>query len=342
LSYDLGLLAGFAVNRTLDQRNQATQSADADLSYGVSRFVTLRLSDRFMNTTGLLSGAGAGATSMSGAGIGAVQEANSALFTYGRFRTNTVLAELSGQFSASRFGGVRGTQSYTWFPSGATSPVLGPLYGGQSYSAEAFYNHRFSLRNWGGITARGQRFEINPSSGRTDTVSLLFLYAVNIRPTMSLSFFGGPELSTTSVPQGLLTGISFPRRMWSPATGAVFSQQGHSTSETVSFTRQVSNSGGLQSAVTLSSIDAEILRRIGRRFAVGPAFGYTENVPIVTGQTFRTYSGRLQFTYQMGSHYSMNGGYARDQQASVVSNATASANRVWISFAFEFLKPIGR
>lgn len=342
LSYSLGALFGFVVNQNLEEQNQATQAVNLDLSYDLTRFTTLRLSDSFMNTTGLWTG-GAGAPPEAGPGIGVMQQPNSALFTYGRFRTNTALAELSRQFSVNGVGGIRATQSFTWFPQTATSPVLGTLYGDQTYSAEAFYNHRFSLRHWAGVTVRAQRFDVGRAAGRTDTASFLFNYGVNIKPNMSISLLAGPELSMTSVPQGILSPVSpFPRRLWSPATGAVFSWQRQRTGVTASFFRQVSNGGGLASAASLSTADAELLRQLGRRLTGGLGFQYTQSMPIVTSPSIRTYSARLQFTYRIASNFAIYGGYARDENTSLGSNLSASANRVWISFSYDFSRPLGR
>jgi hypothetical protein len=340
-SYSLGALFGFVVNQNLEEQNQATQAVSLDLSYGLTRFTTLRLSDSFMNTTGLWSGPSAGTSP--GPGIGAVQQPNSALVTYGAFRTNDVLVELSHQFTINGNGGIRATQSFTWFPETATSPVLGMLHGGHAYSAEAFYNHRFSLRHWAGVTARAQRFDLDRSLGRTDTASFVFLYGFNIRPNVSISLFAGPELSMTSVGQGISAPVfSFPRRLWSPATGAVFSWQHQRTGVTASFVRQVSNGGGLASAVTLSSVDAELVRQLGRRLGVELGFAYTRNVPIVTSQTIRTYSGRLQFNYRITNNYGIYAGYARDENTSLGGNTSVFANRVWISFSYGFSRPLGR
>ena len=309
----------------------------------MTRFTTLRLSDSFLNSTGLGSGAGESLTSGSGGGIGGIQEPNRALFTYSDFKTNTSLEELSRQFSANGFGGLRATQSFTWFPESATSPVAGALYGGQTYSAEAFYNHRFSPRHWVGGTLRGQRFDTDGSEGRTDTASLLFLYGFNIRPNTSLSVFAGPELSITSVPPGTpAAALPFPSHQWSPAAGAAFGWQGQRTGATASFIHQVSNGAGLFSAVTLDTADAALQRQLSRQLGAELGFTYAQNEPIVTSQTIRTYSGRLQFTYYIGNNIALYGGYARDDNTSLVSGAAASADRVWISFSYSFSRPLGR
>jgi len=343
LSYSLGVFAGYLVNRTLNERNQATQTASLDVSYGVTRFTTLRVSDSFSNTTGLWSGSDAGASSEPSGGVGVVQEPNSALLTFGQLRTNTALGELSHQFTQNGMGGLRATQSFTWFPDSATSPVLGTLYGGQTYSAEAFYNHRFNRRHWVGITLRGQRFDLDRSIGRTDTLSSLFFYGLNIQPNMSLSLFAGPELSITSLPQGIPTPVlPFPQRMWSPATGAVFSWQHQRTGATASFVRQVSNSTGLASAVTLSTANAVVMRQLSRSFEAELSFAYSRNDAIIASPAIRTYSGRLQFTSHITNTLAIKGGYARDENAALDTGVRASADSVWISFSCNFSRPLGR
>jgi len=341
LSYDAAVAAGFVVNRKLDDRNQATQNAALELSYHLSQFVVLRLSDSFQNTTGLWTGPGSGGVGSASAGVGPIQQPNPSLLTYGRFRANTALVELSGQFSATSYAGIRGTQTHTWFPSGATDPVLGPLYGGDTYSAEAFYNHRFSLRNWGRITARAQRFDLSQPLGHTDSGSVLFMYAVSIRPTTTLSFFGGPQLSVTSAPAETTPGSGFQPRMWSPNAGVIFNADTRTMSGTASYTHGVSDGGGLFSAVTLDSAEAQIFRRFGRRFEIGPGFTFAESTPIVSGEKVRTYSGSLQSTIRLRD-CSFGAGYSHDNRSGVGSSTAASSNRIWISFSYDFIRPIGR
>jgi hypothetical protein len=340
-SLNADALAGFMLNRTLDNRNQAQQSAGLDFSYRLSQFVTLRASDQFTNSTGLWSGASSGGTS-TGAGIGSLQQPNNSQFTFGKFKTNVALAEISGQFSADSYAGVRGTESYLWFPSSATDPVVGTLYGGNSYTAEAFYNRHFTARNWGGITLRAQRFDLSHAIGRTDAVGVLLMYAVNITPSTSLSFFGGPELSMTATPNGIALPVpAFQRRLWSPAAGAVFSWQGQRTGALASFTHQVSNGGGLYSAVTLTTAEVQLQRQVGRHLEFGPSLTFSQNDPIVTSPSIRTYSGQLQSSYRVGS-CAFGAGYARDQRDAAAGSLTASANRVWVSFSYDFIRTLGR
>ena len=339
LTYSMSASAGFVMNRDIQEQNQATQSGSLDLTYNVRQFTTLRISDSFTNTTGLWSGPTAGA---GGAGnVGAAQQPNQSLLTYGRFRANTALAELTHQFSLNGSGGLRAMHLYTWFPDQAASPVVGAIYGGQTYSAEAFYNHRMSSRQWIGTTLRAQRFDVGqPFSPRTDSASFLVLYGIDFRQGMSLSFFAGPELSVTSN-QGLVAPSLVPGRMWSPVTGAVFSRAGRNTGVTASFVRQVSDGGGLPSAVTLSYVNGEVLRQLTRRTAMELGFGYAHGAPIIGNQTIRTYSGYWQCTYRLGHNYMFVAGYSRDDNTAAGTSVSASADRVWVSFAYNFMRPLG-
>jgi hypothetical protein len=340
LTYSMAASAGFVVNRDLQEQNQATQGGSLDLTYNLRPFTTIRISDSFTNTTGLWAGPSAGAGA--GGNIGAAQQPNQSLLTYGRFWANTALAELNHQFTLNGSGGLRATHFYTWFPDQATSPVVGAIYGGQTYSAEAFYNLRISSRQWIGTTLRAQRFDVGRPFSRTDSGSLLLLYGIDFREGMTLSLFAGPELSVTSN-QGLVpTPTIVPTRMWSPVTGAVFSRAGRNTAATVSFVRQVSDGGGLPSAVTLSYVHGDVLRQLTHRIAMEVGFGYAHGTPIIGTQTIRTYSGYWQCTYRVGRNYVFSTGYSRDDNTAAASNTSASANRVWVSFAYNFMRPLGR
>ncbi len=341
LSYDVGIYAGFIFNQTAGEGNEGVQVGSFDMSYRTSPFTRLRLSDSFMNTTGLWSGAGQTSSPATGGGIGVVQQPNSSLFTFGRFRSNTSLGELSHTFNASDDGGIRGTHSYTWFPGAATSATVGSLIGGNTYSAEAYYNHRFSTRHFVGTTLRGERFDLNGSAGRTDSGSLLFMYGVNFRPTLSLSMFAGPQLSVTSNPSGGVVAL-FSQRMWTPATGAQFNWQRQRMGLMASFVRQISNGAGLSSAVLLNSADSALQTRLSRRWASTFGFTYTQNEPIIKSPTVRTYSGRAQLMCQLTNYIALSGGYMRTQNTAAVGNLSASANRVWTSFSYNLTRPLGR
>jgi hypothetical protein len=341
LSYDAAVAAGFVVHRTLSDQNQATQDAAFDLSYHLSQFWVLRASDSFRNTLGLWSGVDTTGISSVSPGVGTVQQPNPSLLTFGPFRENIALAELSAQLSATSYGGVRGEQTHLWFPSSASVPALRELVGGDTYSAEVFYNHHFSQRNWGSITARVQRFDLAQALSRTDTGSVFFMYAINIRPTMTLSFFGGPQLAVTSASATITPANGFQRRMLSPNAGAVFTSENRTTSASLSFIHGVSDGAGLSSAVTLNSADAHIFRRFARRFEVGPGFLYSESTPIVSGGLVRTYSARLQSTVRF-SNCSLRATYSRDDRNLVGSNTAAAANSIWIAFSYDLIRPIGQ
>jgi len=343
LSYSAGIFGGFVINRTLSERNQADQAGSGDLSYGISQFTTLRLSDSFSNTTGLWSGSEAGGTLEPSTGAGAVQQPNPSRLTFNRYRTNTALGELSHQFSLSSLGGVRGTHTYTWFPDSAMSPLGGALYGGQSYSAEVFYDHRFSARHWLGVTLRGQRFDLDRSAGRTDALSAILLYGFAMRPDISMSLFAGPELSMTALPQGLPAPVpSFSRRIWTPTTGAVFSYQRRRTGVSASFVRGISNSAGLASAVTLSTVGGAVSRQFSRFWEGSINVEYSRNEPLVPSESVAAYAADAQLTAHLTNTMALSGGYGRDESRAINTGVRAAADRVWISWSCSFMRPLGR
>ena len=68
-----------------------------------------------------------------------------------------------------------------------------------SRGGSAFYNHRLSKMHYIGATYQYQMFLAYPTVGQseTQTQSMFLFYTVYFKPTLSVSFFGGPQYSNT-------------------------------------------------------------------------------------------------------------------------------------------------
>jgi len=106
---------------------------------------------------------------------------------------NTAAADWSYQFSRDDMIGAGGTFYDAYFhdqPTGSTT-----LLDTSNRSGYAYYNHRFTARNWTGITYKFQRMDVGSGANLTTTHSLLLSHTIYFREHMSLSFFAGPEYS---------------------------------------------------------------------------------------------------------------------------------------------------
>jgi hypothetical protein len=341
LSLELGGGAGLVVNQKINERNMAAENASLELSYRLQQHVTLRLSDGFVNTSGLFAGI---TTATSQSGIGAVQQANSTLITpASHILTNSTLSELTYQFSARSNVGVRGVVSILRYPGGASSVSNIPLFEGQSYSAEAFYNHRITARQWFGFTLRGQRFESDKSLIVTDSGSVLLFYSLQPTNTINVSFFGGPQLTNSRVNPSLLTTVgNFNAHQLLPSGGATLVWQKSHTTAHLSYVRQASDSGGLVSAVTNQTVQAGLRKQLTDRQDITLAFTYATNETLVSSVNLRGYSGSAEYTRHLTRALSAGLGYRWEQQNVSGAAVPARANRAWLSLSYEMSKPLGQ
>jgi hypothetical protein len=341
LSLELDGGAGFIANQHFNERNMASENANFELSYRLRPHLTLRASDGFANISGLFSGVG---TATSQTGVGVVQQANSTVITpASHILTNTSLGELTYQFSAASNVGARGVVSILRYPDGATSVSNIPLYEEQSYSAEAFYNHRFSPRQWLGLTLRGQRFDSAKSLIVTDSGSVLLFYSLQPTSTINLTFFGGPQLISTRVDPSLLTTIGpFDAHQLLPSGGATFVWQKSRTIANLSYVRQANGGSGLGSAVTNQTMQAGLREQLTDRQDVTLAFTYATNETLVTNVKLHSYSARAEYTRRLTRSLAASLGYGWEQQNETTALLPARANRVWISLSYEMSKPLGQ
>ena len=190
---------------------------------------------------------------------------------------------LTYQFSASSLVGMSGNYYFVNYGSLAGTPGTSGFIDSRSASAASFYAHRFSNRHWLGATYNFQQLMFNPG-GRTTIHRVLGFYSLTVGSHMTLSFWAGPQYSTSFISNVLVlqpTGrmLALPSQ-WSPAAGAMFDWQGSHTSLHAGYSQQISDGGGLAEAVTIKQVDAEISRRLATRWTATSGSAYARNNPL--------------------------------------------------------------
>jgi hypothetical protein len=327
-------------NHQISGENQAAESLQLDLTYRLTQYVNLRASSDVSNTNGFFSALN---PSTSGSGIGVVEQATNSLLvplTQQTISTSN-LAELNYQFGPHSIVGARGTYSTLDYPGSSMNAQFGSLYNDRTYSGEVFYNYQISARQWVGITLRTQKFETQPFLAGTKTDSGLLFYALNVTPNVTLSFFGGPEWFETPRISDATTVVGLIRG-WTPAEGATFIWQRDHTSVVAEFSRQLSNGGGLSSAVIDQNANAQLRRQLSSTQELNFGFTYAKYDPFESGQSFRDLTGQFHFQQRLGKRLIALVGYAREQQETPNSRRTAAANLVWVSVSYDFSRTLGR
>lgn len=356
LKWTLNYAGGVTLNQRLTSRNQGSHIAGLVGEYRLSPHVTMRLRDRFTDTTSFF----AGANTFEAPAGGPLQNPNSSVVTpLARQRGNFTELETDYQAGAGTIVGGSGSFYFSRFSdvtSGAGNPSA--LLDAKSQQASGFLTHRITARHWSGLTYRFQRLTFQSDTNQTIVHSILYYHTIYLQPTMTLALFAGPEYTDVSsqivsqvvqLPFILVVSTPIARQSWSASGGATFAWQGRHTGMQAGFVRRVNDGGGLLGAVRMNSLDAALRRQIGpsSNLLLGAAYGTNDAVDFtsVPGSSVRGISGRIGYERLLANHLVLSLGYARTNQRQTSLGSLpveTDHNRAWASISFDFSRPLGR
>lgn len=344
LTYD----PGFTFYQRTSARNEADQNLGLDFSYRLSPHVTLSVLDSFHKSSNVLNQPDF--LSVNPVSGSAQASAISVIPPVADQLNNTGTAELTYQFALNGMVGASGSFTNLHYPDPAEVPGL---YDSSSKGGSAFYNHRLSGKHYIGVTYQYQDLLAYPTGFRaeTQTHSVLFFYTAYLKPTFSLSFFGGPQYSDTQ--ENTVPAL----HAWSPAAGASLSWQGRQTSLAISYSRAIAPGGGLIGAVHQDAATTSVRRQLTRTLSVGAGASYSTNKLLFLGNTLllpilggfntggHTIAGTASLDRPLGEHFELGLGCTRLHQSYSDIGAISGApntNREWVSISYQFARPLGR
>jgi hypothetical protein len=331
---------GFTFYQKTSGLNQADQNLGVNLSYRLSPHVTISARDSLMKTSNVLNQPTSDLPSPVSGGVTVPN--NSVIAPLADTLTNNANLSITYQFSANGMVGASGTFTNLYYPNEAQVPGL---YDSSSRGGSVFYNHRLSKMHYIGATYQYQMFFAYPTIGQseTQTTSIYLFYTVYLKPTLSISVFGGPQYSNT-VQVGLPTMTG-----WSPAGGASMSWQGKLTSFAASYSRSINSGGGLSGAVEASTASGSFRRQLTRMLSISVGGNYSSNDVLDALPTFQTsghtISGNASVQRQIGEHFNVQAQYTRLHQSYSDVPAISSApnrNRAAVLISYQFSRPLGR
>jgi hypothetical protein len=331
---------GFTFYQKTSGLNQADQNLGVNLSYRLSPHVTISARDSLMKTSDVLNQPTSDLASPVSGGVTVPN--NSVIAPLADTLTNNANVSMTYQFSANGMIGASGTFTNLHYPNEAQVPGL---YDSSSRGGSAFYNHRLSKMHYIGATYQYQMFMAYPTVGQseTQTHSIYLFYTVYLRPTLSISVFGGPQYSNT-VQVGLPTMTG-----WSPAGGASMSWQGKLTSFAASYSRSINSGGGLSGAVEASTASWSFRRQLTRMLSISVGGSYASNDVLDALPAFnnggQTISGSASVQRQLGEHFNVQAQYTRLHQSYSEIAAISSApdrNVGAVRISYQFSRPLGR
>jgi hypothetical protein len=335
---------GFTFYQHTSSRNQADENAGLDISYRLSPHVTLSLVDSFRKSSNLMNQPNGFGSPVFGSG----QVSPVTVFApVADQLSNTGTAQLTYQFGLNAMVGASGTFTNLHYSNPTEVPGL---YDSGSRGGSVFYTHRLSGRHYIGSTYEYQMLLAYPVGfrARTTTNGLMLFYSVYLKPTVSLSFFGGPQYSDTQ------ESIAPTLRAWSPAAGASLAWQERQTNFALSYSRKIAPGGGLIGAVHQEAGTLSVRRQLSRTMSGGIAGQYASNRLLDTSLlqavggfdgSGHSISGTVSLERHLGEHFALGLGYSRLHQSysniAAISNAPDS-NRGWVSVSYQFARPLGR
>lgn len=338
---------GFTFYQQTSALDASDQTASINLSYRVSPHVTLSGGDSFHKSSSVFNEPDNAPGTVSG---GAQVPNLSVVAPIAEVLSNSGNVGATYQFAANGMVGASGTFTNLHYPNPAQVSGLGDS---SSQGASAFSSLRVSKMHYFGVNYQYQRLLAYPTEGlnETQTHAVLFFYTLYATPTLSVSFFGGPQHSDTVQPPLPPLNIQLPAaRAWTPAAGTSLSWQGRLNSVGVSYKHIISGGGGLFGAVHLDSASASIQQQIARSLSGSVAASYTQNnvlgSPLFGGATDgHTVTGTASLQKQFGEHINVQLGYTRLHQNYsnvAVLSTNPDTNRGFVSVSYQFSRPLGR
>jgi hypothetical protein len=331
---------GFTFYQKNSSLNQANQNLGVSLSWRLSPHVTLSLRDSLQKTSSVLYQP---STDFEQSVSGGIFVPNySVIAPIADVLTNTANATLTYQFAANAMVGASGTFSNLHYANQAQVPGLSDS---SSKGGSAFYSYRLSKMHYIGITYQYQMFLAYPSLGQSETQShsIFGFYTVYLKPTLTVSLFGGPQYSNTQqFGQPTLSS-------WSPAGGASMNWQGRLTSFAASYSKAVNEGGGLSGAVQTNSAAASVRRQLTRTLNAAIGASYANNSVLDALPTFNTgghtISGNASVQRQVHEHLNLQLQYTRVHQSYsgiAALSGTPDRSLVMATISYQFTRPLGR
>jgi hypothetical protein len=347
--WDFSYSPGFTFYQRHTSLDQTSHSLGLSFAYRLSPHVTFTAQDTFIKTSAFFS-------PLVSNGVGSlpnpVQSPNLTLIApVADTLINTTSVGISYQFGLNDMVGATGSSSILRYLNRKEVPGL---FDSTGEGAGAYYTHRFANRNYLGLNYQFQRLLsdttvvlVGTNQLETRTHSFYGSYTLYLKPTLSLTAFGGPQYSDT------FGGTIVPRRMWSPSGGGSVSWQGEQTSFAASFSRRITDGGGLPGAVRANIADASFRAQLSKALTGSVAADYATNTVLDStfvggfsgGLNGHSVSETASLTRTFGEHWIGSLGYLHLHQSyNNIStfDVAPNQNRAWVSVSYQFERPLGR
>ena len=302
MTINFGYTPFLTLYRQYSQFNRVNHSANLSMSFRLTPRFTLGMQDTFTYLNGIYPSFTSqqilsGPISLTGLNQTIVPPTTRTLSNTSGLeltfaKSNRTSLTLSGGYSQQKFGGQAGTGQ--------------PLYNSRGFSGGVQYQYRVTEHTSLGLVGMHQDAtfnggEIFGSNLRSQSESAFVSLTSEISPTVSLTFFGGPQyirsLGATS------PGGSIGAHLQGAGGGSI-TKEVRRTALNLSVQRAVSTGGGLYAQVEQTSANLGIRRRLVGRWEVGvQGTGGINDASLFQGNSSKieSLSGGISFSRPLGS-----------------------------------------
>jgi hypothetical protein len=337
LNWDLSYSPGFTFYQKYSSLNQSNQNVASKFSYRLSPHVTFSAQEAFTKSIGGYIQP----CQETGSSCGGINSPNTSILAPNTDTiTNASNAQITYQFSPGGMVGVTGNFSELHYPDQAQVPGLNDS---NAAGGGGYYTHRLSGKHYVGATYQYQKYLTHPEGFATQAHSLMLFYTFYLQRAISFSIFGGPQYTDSYGPLLILTMHS-----WSPGGGGSLNWQGQHTSLMASYSRRISDGGGLQGAVSFNGADASIRHQFTAAWIGTLGADYSVNklldAELADNTSGHSISGTAALQRQLGQHFSLVAGYLRLHQSYGIKaiDSVPNRDRVWLSIGYQFQRSLGR
>ena len=216
-------------------------------------------------------------------------------------------------------------------------------------SGNAAFHHLFSARVKSGVAYDVIKITMPESAYETFSQRFLVTQELTLRPSMTLSLFGGPNHISNKF-SFLLLGIPVTAATaeWSWSAGGTYTWVLARFNMSGSITRQVSDGGGLTSTVRRTSFRYSLGTKLPRKISASIYAGYTLNDSLVSVGSSRLPpkfgSAGVRLTRNLRRDLDVTAGYDRMEQVLAADSSLPwiDRDRVTLSINYSFTHPLGR
>jgi hypothetical protein len=335
---------GFSIAHPISIYDSRSQLLDTNLQLAPTKRLQLRMRENLLQSKNVFEQLQQ--TELT-PGSSVLDRPNNSIFGAVRENSEQAGGDLSYALTSRTLIGVSAAFYRVNYKSAFDAQALGSA---RSAGAHAFSSYHLTRHHWVGFDYNVQDISSQQPESRSLIQSLLYTDTLLLTPSMSVSFFVGPQhLLTRGVSDSRFASASGPlsaQANWSWAGGANYLWSSPRTSLTFGLSRRISDGAGLQGVVQLFSASVEVEHQLTEHWKGHLLVSDNHNTALVSSFTplsYVSFAGGL--SRALNQRLSVECQYWHVYETSFagsLSSYLADHNRISMSLRYDLKAPLQR